>query len=245
MRKIAVGIISAFVGGAMLVSGAGAASAATKVDTQLKIRDITPNPVVVKAGSETTAYFDVGASSDIQKVTFSVAPEGNNFRTFRAKEVKDLQSWRYAVAFNEGDFDGKWKATAVAFDKDNKQVATDSAYFNVEVVKGKADTRISRFSADPSSVRKGKSIYFSGRLQAEDEGWEGVRGERVNVYYRANNSSGWKWVASAKTKWSGKFTAKTRAWTSGTFKAVYSGSDELNGSESRRDYVKVYRHWHR
>ncbi|MEV3977415.1 hypothetical protein [Nonomuraea sp. NPDC049758] len=244
MRKIAVGIITAFVGGAMLVSGAGAASAtATRHATELKIRDITPNPVVVKAGSETTAYFDIGASSDVQKVTLSVSPE-SDVRTFRAKDVKDLEGWRFAVPFNEGDFAGKWKATAVAFDKDNKQVATDSAFFNVEIQKGKADTRITRFTADPYKVRQGRSIYFSGRLQVDDEGWEGLRGEKVSVYYRANGSSGWKWVASAKTSWGGKFATKTRAWKSGTFKAVFEGDDELNSSESRRDYVKVYRSWH-
>ncbi|NUO99171.1 MAG: hypothetical protein HOW59_14695 [Nonomuraea sp.] len=244
MRKIAVGIISALVGGAMLVSGAGAASAtATKHATELKIRDISPNPVVVKSGGSATAYFDIGASSDVQKVTLSVAPEGE-YRTFRAKDVKDLEGWRFAVSFSDNDFSGKWKATAVAFDKDNHQLATDSAFFNVDVQKGKADTRISRFEASPYKVRKGKSIYFSGRLQVDDEGWEGVRGEKVSIYYRASGNSGWKWVASANTKWSGKFYAKTRAWKSGTFKAVYGGNDELNGSESRRDYVKVYRSWH-
>jgi hypothetical protein len=229
----------------MLVSGAGAASAsATKHATELKIRDISPNPVVVKAGSSTTAYFDIGASSDVQKVELSVAPEGE-YRTFRAKDVKDLEGWRFAVAFTDNDFSGKWKATAVAFDKDNKQVATDSAFFNVDVQKGKADTRISRFEANPYKVRKGKSIYFSGRLQVDDDGWEGVRGEKVNVYYRANGSSGWKWVASGYTKWSGKFTAKTRAYKSGTFKAVYAGDDELQGSQSRADYVRVYGGWWR
>ncbi|MGW0804894.1 hypothetical protein [Nonomuraea sp. NPDC002799] len=222
----------------MLVTGAGAASA-TKVDTQLKIRDITPNPVVVKAGNETTTFFDVGASSDVQKVELSVAP-AEGFHTLRTKDVKDLEGWRFAIGFTENDPAGKWKATAVAFDGKGKEIAKDSAFFSVEIQKGKADTRISRFSADPYKVRKGKSIYFSGRLQVDDHGWEGVRGERVSVYYRANGHSGWKWVASAKTKWSGKFTAKTRAYKSGTFKAVYGGDRELEGASSRTDYVRVY-----
>ncbi|MFC4011679.1 hypothetical protein ACFOY2_30915 [Nonomuraea purpurea] len=244
MRKIAVGIVSALVGGAMLVSGAGAASATTKVDTQLKIRDISPNPVVVKPGSETTAFFDVGASSDVKSVVLSVAPE-EGFRTMRTKDVKDLEGWRFAIAFNDNDPAGKWKATAVALDGQGKRIATDSAFFSVQVNKGKADTRISRFSADPSKVRKGKTISFSGRLQVNDDGWEGVRGKKVNVYQRANGSSGWKWVASGYTKWGGKFTAKTRAYSSGTFRAVYAGSDELKGATSRTDYVRVYGPWWR
>ncbi|MFC4114923.1 hypothetical protein [Nonomuraea zeae] len=232
-------------GGAMLVSGAGAASAATKVDTQLKIRDISPNPVVVKAGAETTAYFDIGASSDVKKVELSVAPEDAGFRTMRTKDVKDLEGWRFAIGFNENDPAGKWRATAVAFDAAGKEIAKDSSFFAVDIQKGKAETRISRFSADPYKVRKGKSIYFSGRLQVDDEGWEGVRGERVSVYYRANGSSAWKWVATAKTKWGGKFSAKTRAYKSGTFRAVYNGSDELDGAKSRTDYVRVYGSWWR
>ncbi|MEQ4718830.1 hypothetical protein [Nonomuraea sp. B19D2] len=243
MRKIALGIVSALVGGAMLVSGAGAASAATKTDTQLKIRDISPNPVVVKAGAETTAYFDIGASSDVKKVELSVAPE--SVRTLRAKDVKDLEGWRFAVGFSEGDATGKWSATAVAFDSAGKEIAKDTAFFSVELEEGKAETRISRFSADPYKVRKGRTIEFSGRLQVDDEGWEGVRGEKVNIYYRANGSNGWKWVASAKTRWGGKFYAETRAYKSGTFRAVFNGTDELEGAKSRTDYVRVYGPWWR
>ncbi|MEV6032292.1 hypothetical protein AB0L65_14140 [Nonomuraea sp. NPDC052116] len=243
MRKIALGIVSALVGGAMLMSGASTASAATKVDTQLKIRDIDPNPVVVEPGSETTAYFDIGASSDVKKVELSVAPEGA--RTLRAKDVKDLEGWRFAVGFTEGDPQGKWQATAVAFDSAGKEIAKDTAFFSVELEKSKSETRISRFSADPYKIRKGRTIEFSGRLQVDDDGWEGVRGEKVDVYFRANGSSGWKWVASAKTKWGGKFYAETRAYKSGTFRAVFNGNDELDGSKSRTDSVRVYGSWWR
>ncbi|WP_327087132.1 hypothetical protein OIE66_33110 [Nonomuraea sp. NBC_01738] len=241
MKKIAVGIISALVGGAMLLSG-GTASAHTRTST-VEIRDISPNPVVVKAGGETTAYFKVDASSDIDKVTLKAQPEGE-YRALREKSVNASESWRFSITFNDGDAAGKWSAIAEAYNKDGKKVAEDKAYFSVDIEKGKAETRISRFTADPYKVRKGKSIYFSGRLQVDDEGWEGVRGERVNVYYRANGSSGWKWVASAKTKWGGKFSTKTRAWRSGTFKAVYNGNDELDGATSRADYVRVTRGWH-
>ncbi|MCK2221808.1 hypothetical protein MF672_049580 [Actinomadura sp. ATCC 31491] len=245
MRKIALGFVSALVGGAMLVTGAGAASATTtKADTRLYIRSITPNPVVVKKGEETTAYIHVRAGSDVKKVEVSVAPVDGP-RTFAAKSVKPLESWRFSVGFTDADAAGKWKATAVAFDDAGKQVATDDAYFAVELAKTKADTRISRFSAEPYKVRKGKSIYFSGRLLVDDDSWEGVRGEKVNVYYRANGSNTWKWVTSATTKWNGKFFAKTKAYRSGWFRASYAGSDELNSSTSRPDYVRVYGSWWR
>lgn len=242
MNKIAIGFVSALAGGTMLVTGASAASAATHHRPYVEIRDISPNPVVVKAGSETTAYFKVGASRNAEKVTLSVQPEG--VHTLVAKTVKPLDNWRFSVPFSDGDPAGKWKATAVATDKDG-HTSTDTAYFSVEVQKGKADTRIVSFSADPYKVKKGRTIHFYGKLQASDDGWDGVRGEKVNIYYQANGSSGWKWVDSARTRWNGKFYGDTRAYRSGLFKAVYAGNDELNGSESRRDYVKVYRHWWR
>jgi hypothetical protein len=229
----------------MLVSGAGAASA-TKADERVWIRDITPNPVVVKPGSETTAYFHVKATSDVDKVVVNVMPASEGMRTMQAKEPKALESWRFSLGFTENDPAGKWKATAIAYNEKGEEVAKDDAFFSVEILKGKADTRITRFSADPYKVRKGKSIYFSGRLQELEHGdWDGVRGEKVHVYYRANGSSGWKWVASDWTDRWGKFYAKTKAYRSGTFRAVFHGDHDLEGATSRSDYVRVYGAWWR
>ncbi|MEO3790972.1 hypothetical protein ABGB14_12195 [Nonomuraea sp. B10E15] len=239
MKKITAGLISAVAGGTMLVSGAGVASATT-YDTELRIRDISPNPVVVKGNSETKAFFDVGASRDVEKVVLSVEPASSKFRTMRTKGVDDLEGWRYAIAFNKNDPEGKWKATAVAYNEDGRRIATDSAYFYVDIRKGRADTRITRFNASPYKVRKGRSIYFSGKLQADDHRWEGVRGERVSIYHRASGSSAWKWVDSARTGRDGKFYGKTRAYRSGSFKAVYRGDRELEPTTSRTDYVRVY-----
>ncbi|MFG1698576.1 hypothetical protein [Nonomuraea sp. NPDC049309] len=248
MRKIAVGILTAMVGGTMLVSGAGVASAATattahKPGTKLYIRDIKPNPVLVKRGAETTTYFNVGASRNVKRVELSVAPEG--VRTLAAKKVKDLKGWRFSVGFNEHDPAGKWKATAVAFDYRGRKVATDSAFFYVKQVKTKADTRITRFNAGPSKVRKGKTITFTGRLEARDgRRWEGADRERVDIYYRATGSKVWKRVTSDLTDRHGKFYAKTRAYKSGSFRAVFSGDRQLKDTKSRTDYVRVYT-WHR
>jgi hypothetical protein len=239
MRKIAVGILSAVVGGAMLVSGAGAASAAAKRDTEIKIRDISPNPVAVQRGRTTTAYFDIGATRDVRRVELSVAP-AEGMRTMRTKDVRDLEGWRFAIGFNEHDPAGKWRATATAYDHRNRPVARDTAYFSVYLKRSKADTRVASFNAGPSSVRAGRTIGFSGYLQAESRGWRGVRGERVNVYYRASGSSAWKWVAAGTTSWNGKFTAQTRAFRSGSFRAVYAGDERLDSATSRTDYVRVY-----
>ncbi|MET8861847.1 hypothetical protein ABZW11_02705 [Nonomuraea sp. NPDC004580] len=245
MKKFAVGILTAMVGGTMVVSGAGVASASTaaRPHTKLYIKDVSPNPVLVKEGAETTAHFNVLASRNVERVELSVAPAG--VRTLAAKDVKGLEGWRFSAAFNENDPQGKWKATAVAFDRDGERIATDSAYFYVKQVKSKDDTRISRFYASPGKVHKGRTITFTGRLEARDgRDWDGVRNERVNIYYKAYGSSTWKWVATDRTSWGGKFYAKTRAYKSGSFRAVFSGDRRLEDTTSRSDYVRVYT-WHR
>ncbi|WP_219463403.1 hypothetical protein [Nonomuraea rhizosphaerae] len=228
----------------MLVTAAGTASA-TEVDTQLEIRGISPNPVVVKAGSETTAYFDIGAGADVRKVKLWVAP-AEGYHTQSVRNARELESWRFSVGFTESDFAGKWKAIAVAFDDKGKEVAKDTSLFSVEIQKGKAATRITRFTADPDRVRKGKLVSFSGRLLVGERGWKGVRREQVSIFYRPSNSRGWKEVASAETGRGGAFTAETRAFKSGTYKAVYDGSDEFEAATSRTEYVRVHSYkWRR
>ncbi|MEU4325968.1 hypothetical protein [Nonomuraea dietziae] len=237
MKKIAAGLIAATMGGALLVTG-GAAAQATALDVQ--IEDINPDPVVVAKGGEATASFYVDVTKGAN-VELKVEPVGD-VRTFAAKNVTaipDGDHWKFTVPFNSGDA-GKWRATATA--KKDGETDRDKAYFEVEIQAGKADTRISSFKASPDPVKKGRTIWFSGRLQADEDGWEGVRGGDVEIYFRASGSSGWKYVTRTESRWGGKFSAQTRAWKSGTFKAVYEGDDETNGSESRSDWVRVYRY---
>jgi hypothetical protein len=194
---------------------------------------------VVRAGSETTACFDVSASSDVQKVELSVAP-AEGFHTRDAKSVKDLEGWRCAIGINESDSAGKGKATAVAFDAAGKEIAKDFLFLAVDVRKSVPDTRISRFSADPYKVRKGGSIQLSGRSQVDDHGWEGVRTEKVSVYYRADGSSGSKWSSPPRPSEAAGSPPRRGPTRAATFRAVYDGSDELDGSTSRTDHVRVY-----
>jgi hypothetical protein len=243
MRKIAVGLVAAVASGTMLLSGGSAVAAtATKAPT-LKIVDISPNPVVVKRGGETVATFSIKASPRIAKVELSVEPVGAKARTLRAKEVKPLENWRFSVPFTAHDPEGKWRAIAVAFDKKGKRVAHDSAHFFVDVRKGwtKADTRIVGFDAKDNTVRKGKWIQLSGRLQYErGHHWRNAAGEKVHIYYKASGSSVWKWVDSDRTDRWGKFDSKIRATKSGSFKAVFKGDRKLDDTTSRPEYVRVY-----
>lgn len=245
MKRFAVGLTAAVIGGTMLLTGGTASAARTALDVE--IADISPNPVVVPKGGEATVKIDVIASDDAKKVELSVRPLDSQARTLAAKQSKldqQGQHWVFSVPFTDGDPTGRWRATVVATDKDGK-TDTDKATFAVEAQQGKADTRIARFDASPEPVRKGRTLWFSGRLQANEDGdWEGVKGAEVAIYFRRDGSSGWKWVADTETRWGGKFTAKTRAYKSGQFKAVYEGDDDTNGSTSAQDYVRVRGGWH-
>jgi hypothetical protein len=233
-------------GGTMLMSG-GVATASTTTTVKkadIDIVDVSPNPVVVKWGGETTASFKVNATSDVEKVELSVEPLTRAPRTMVAKEVKPLEDWRFSVPFNYRDYEGKWRATAVAFDKDGKRIARDTTFFAVDVQKRrtKADTRIVGFDASPSRVFRGRTVELSGRLLVEDgRGWDTVRNANVSLYYRANGSSGWKWVDSDRTDRRGKFETDTRAFRSGSYKAVYKGDWKTDGTSSDSEYVRVVR----
>jgi hypothetical protein len=243
MRKLAVGIVSALAGGTMLMSG-GVATASTTADPEVEIVDVSPNPVEVKWGGETTASFKVNATSDVEKVELSVEPLiRGNARTMATKEVKPMEDWRFSVPFNSRDYEGKWRATAVAFDKAGKRVASDSSFFSVDIIKRrtKADTRIIGFEASPSRAFKGRPVELSGRLLVQDgRRWGTLRNATVSIYYRANGSGGWKWVDSDRTDRRGSFDAQTRAWKSGSYKAVYKGSWNTDDTSSSSEYVRVH-----
>ncbi|WP_084961019.1 hypothetical protein [Thermoactinospora rubra] len=242
MKKMAVAMVSAVAGGTLLVSG-GAASATTTAPS-VEITDIAPNPVVVPKGGSASVKIVVEASQDVDKVEVHVKPKDSDVQTLVARQIQQTDKWVFSVPFSSNDPVGRWQATVVGTDKETGKTDTDKATFVVEAAKGKLDTRFKYFSAGPSSVKKGKKIYFSGRLQVNDDGWENLGDADVDIYYRKSGTSGWKWVASAETNDYGRFWAKTRAWKSGTFKAVFDGDDELNGSTSGYDYVRVRSGWY-
>lgn len=244
MRKIAVGFVAAVAGGTMLLSG-GTAVAATKAPT-VKIRDISPSPVVVWGHKTTTANFKIDAHRWAKKVELTVEPVSPRARTMRAKEVKQLNNWRFAVPFTSHDPEGKWRAVAVAFDKRGKRIAKDTSYFHVDVrkVRVKADTRLT-LDASPSRVRKGKAVSLSGRLvYQQGRSWRAVNREKVDIYFRAAGTRAWKWVKSDRTDRWGKFSVKDRALRSGSYKAVFKGDRKLDKATSRTENVRVY-NWRR
>ncbi|MFC4061231.1 hypothetical protein ACFOWE_23270 [Planomonospora corallina] len=253
LKKIAAGALATAAGASLVVTmGAGTATAtATTAGLDVDITEVSPNPVVVRGDRDATVTIEVRAI-DAEKVELLLRPDTDAPHTLKAKEpklVREGKLWRFVTTFDKSDYRGRWIATANAYAKDGKEpAATDTAGFSVKHARPhvrKADTRLVGFNASPEPVRKGRTIYFSGRLEARQHwNWRGVRDEEVDVYFRSSRSSAWKYVTSADTRWDGRFSAKTRAHRSGEFRAVFDGDRRLDDSSSNRDWVHV-RSWRR
>ncbi|MFF5207083.1 hypothetical protein [Streptosporangium sp. NPDC000396] len=242
MKRIAVGLLSAAVGSSLLLT-AGTASA-ERTALSVHIDNVAPNPVVVQEDRDTTVTVEV-RTTEATRVELRLRPASGQFRTQEAhqpKLVHDGDLWRFTADFDDSDVEGRWLAIADAYGKDGKKV-TDQVNFSVEhEEQGKTETRLTSFYANPDSVRKGRWITFTGRLQShEDDSWQGLKDEEVGIYFRPRGSSGWKFVTSADTGWRGKFQARVRASKSGEYRAVFEGNDEFEESTSRSDWVRVSR----
>jgi hypothetical protein len=101
------------------------------------------------------------------------------------------------------------------------------------------DTRITRFKASPRTVDYGGYVRFKGKLQANDDGWESYGDQKVTLWFRSKQ--GWKRVKNAYTNDSGNFSIKAKARTSGSWKVLFGGNDEADGSSSSKKWVRVER----
>ncbi|MGW0590383.1 hypothetical protein [Streptosporangium sp. NPDC002607] len=245
MKRIAIGLLSAAVSGSLLMS-AGTAYA-ERAALSVRIDSVNPNPVVVQGDDDTRVTIEV-RTTEAERVELRLKPVSDQLRTQDAREPRIFHQgdlWRFTTSFDASDFEGRWVAIADAYDKDGKKV-TDEVNFSVKhEKKEKAETRVYQFSASPESVRKGRWVYFTGRLQVNDHRWKDVRGEEVEIYFRKRGSSAWKFVTSADTGWKGTFRAKARATKSGEYRAIFDGTDDLSESRSRSDRVRVYNYYRR
>ena len=97
------------------------------------------------------------------------------------------------------------------------------------------------FDAFREPVKRGRDLFFRAVLQIDDDGtWEGQAGT-VGLYFKSVGSRKWQFVRTTSSGDSGRLFTKARAWRSGDWKLVFSGDDDTNGSESRRDFVRVTR----
>ncbi|MFI6390460.1 hypothetical protein ACIBHY_08130 [Nonomuraea sp. NPDC050547] len=121
------------------------------------------------------------------------------------------------------------------------------------------NTRLS-FDANPEPVWKGSRLTLEGKLSVQcDEdyingyvqvfnadhcregSWYWLGGKRITILFKPNYSGRWHYVDTVRTDNGGYFHTGARAWTSGTWKAVFEGSRYLEGSAAT-DWVRVVRH---
>ncbi|MFC3985216.1 hypothetical protein [Streptosporangium jomthongense] len=247
MKRITVGLLSAALGGSLLLSASPAS--AQRASLSVHIDSVNPNPVVVTEDRDTNVTVEVRTTEAI-RVELRLRPAVNTLAAQEAPEAKlfhDGDLWRFSTRFDSDDFEGRWLAIADAYDRDGKKL-TDQVNFSVKHEQAaKTETRVGSFRVSPTSVRKGRSVYFTGRLEVRNHRyWAGARGEEVGIYFRSRGSSAWKWVASADTGWRGQFRTKARASRSGEYRAVFEGTDRLEDSSSRSIRVRVWGGgWHR
>ncbi|MBC6458899.1 hypothetical protein [Actinomadura sp. HBU206391] len=98
-------------------------------------------------------------------------------------------------------------------------------------------TKIVGFDADPSRVHKGGRLKLRGTLRSRSGHEKGLGHQRVHVYFRPNNSHGWRHIDSTETRSNGSFSTRVRAYQSGTWSVRFT-SGRLGDSKAD-DFVKV------
>lgn len=98
------------------------------------------------------------------------------------------------------------------------------------------DSRIVGFDARPEPVTQGDRLSFTGALRTDDRA---LPGQRVTIRFKANGSRHWKYVTSDVTNRQGRFWASVTAEDSGWWRADFRGARGVDGSVSRRNWVRV------
>ncbi len=157
-------------------------------------------------------------------------------------------SWKRVDRTETGD-DGKFSERVRAFrsgwyraeyDGSKTTHAAKSDSDRVSVRRPSLDTRIVRFDASPDEVKKGEKVSAEGVLLVEDgRRWDGLRGKRVEIQFKAKGEREWSRVGSDRTDRRGRFGEDVTAEASGWFRAVYDGGRGLKDSASRPAFVEV------
>ncbi|MFD1930513.1 MULTISPECIES: hypothetical protein [Nonomuraea] len=121
-------------------------------------------------------------------------------------------------------------------------------------------TRLS-LDVGPEPAWKGRGISIEGKLSVECEedyidgfvsvhhadycrtegGWKRLGGKGIVILFRPDGSGRWEHVDTVRTGRDGYFSTRERAWTSGTWRAVFEGAWYLQPAEAT-DWVKVVGH---
>ncbi|GAA3089332.1 hypothetical protein [Streptosporangium carneum] len=141
--------------------------------------------------------------------------------------------WLRAKAFRTGH----WRAE---YDGSSTTLGARSETDRVDVRGAVRHSRIVDFGAGPDPVDQGDRIGVGGRLQVDTgHGWQGHRGRKVFILFRADGESRWNDVATDRTDAQGRFGVDVTATRSGDWRAEFDGADGVEGASSVADHVTV------
>lgn len=164
------------------------------------------------------------------------------FRPLNGRSWKRVESTRTG---RDGGFGERVRATQsgwyrAEYDGSRTTHSVKSRADRVTVKPRSLDTRISRFDVSPRKVNKGDKVTAAGVLEARDgRRWDGVRGQRVDIMFKAKGSDKWRRVGSDRTDHRGRFDEKFTAEVPGWWRAVFTGGRNLKESGSRSTWVAV------
>jgi hypothetical protein len=220
-------------GGAGDKSATGSFDVVKKLTTEIVRFDARPN--LVDKGDRVRVFGqlladDKGYAGQTVSITFRERGTG----TYRevTKVTTSGNGWFSATV--QPTVTGWWRAEFAA------TAAAKGSFGDGQLVvvkRGKLDSKIVGFDAEPEPVDKGDRLRFTGALSVDGRG--GVAGERVSILFKATSSSKWEYVTSDVTGRHGRFFASAEAVASGWWRAEYAGDRGVNGSVSDADWVRV------
>ncbi|MEW9529816.1 hypothetical protein [Microbispora sp. NPDC049125] len=201
--------------------------------------DATPDAVeqggaVTLRGALTYKEGSAWKQYDGQKVYIAFKPAGGSYS--RVDSATTDSHGRFSVTRKSWKT-GWWRAE---FDGATDTQPSTSDSDRVDVKASSKATRISGFDAYPEPVDKGDTLHLRGTLEIGSwKSWDGYKGRRVEIFFKADGGSGWRYVTSDWTDSHGRFYADAEAQASGWWRAEYDGSSGIKGSTGAADHVTV------
>ncbi|GIH99270.1 hypothetical protein [Planobispora takensis] len=219
--------------GTALVPAASSAEVAALLDTKIVDFDATP---------------DLVDKGDKIEVSGRLLQDDKGWKGYGGQDVKitlrakDTDAYQHIVTIktnSDGSFKatvkaevtGWWRAEFFATSAARGSVS-DTDRVDVKTPPKFVYSRIVDYRAWPDPVDKGDTVHVRGVLQVDtDKGWDGYKGQKVHVLFRADGSSRWEHVASDWTDHHGRFGVNAEARTSGHWKAVFEGAKGVKGTD--------------
>ncbi|GAA3447893.1 hypothetical protein [Planomonospora venezuelensis] len=209
---------------------------------QTDFDDIAARPSAVREGERITlggvlrqnTASGWGALAGV-KVHLAFRPLGGSYTRLPVSDGTDSKG-RFeltARAFKTGHWRAEYDGSATALSAKSETDRVD--------VRGRTlHSRIVDFDAGPDPVDEGDRLSVRGTLQVDGKhGWEGYKGQKVAILFRADGSHRWDHVSNDWTDHRGRFGVDVTAERSGHWRAEFAGNDGVEGDGSHAEHVTV------